>query len=107
MEQICHLSEIDIFCIDETKLTSEIPTSRLYINGYQYPPIRRDRIQKSPNSFGGGKIVYIREGFICKRVTDFETPTSETICIELSLRNKKWFVMFGYRHESIDRNLFF
>ena len=34
LEQICHLSEIDILCIDETKLTSEIPTSRLHINGY-------------------------------------------------------------------------
>ena len=59
------------------------------------------------NSFGGGKVVYIREGFICKRIVEYETPTSETICIELSLKNKKWFVMFGYRPESINRDIFF
>ena len=57
---------IDILCIDETKLTPEILTSKLYIEGYQYPPIRRDRKNESLNSLGGGKIVYIREGFICR-----------------------------------------
>ena len=107
LQEMCKETKIDILCIDETKLSSEIPTSRFHIEGYQYPPIRRDRISKSQNSFGGGKVVYIREGFICKRNTAYETPTSETICIELSLRNKKWFIMFGYRPESIGRDLFF
>ena len=107
LEEICKLSKIDILCIDETKLTSEIPTSRIHIEGYQYPPIRRDRIQKSNNSYGGGKVVYIRDGFICKKIEQYETPNSETIAIELSLRNKKWFIMFGYRPESINRDLFF
>ena len=51
--------------------------------------------------------MYVREGFISKRIVDFETKTSETICLELSLRNKKWFIMFGYRPESISRDLFF
>ena len=45
---------IDILCIDETKLSPEIPTSRVHINGYQFPPHRRDRPQKSSNSFAGG-----------------------------------------------------
>ena len=107
LETICKLSKIDILCIDKTKLSSEIPTSRIFIEGYQYPPIRRDRKQKSTNSYGGGKVVYIREGFICKRINEFETKTSETICIELSLKNKKWFIMFGYRPESIKREIFF
>ena len=69
-------------CIDETKLTSEIPTSRIHLEGYQYPPIRRDRIQKSNNSFGGGKVVYIKDGVICKIIEQYETPTSETIATE-------------------------
>ena len=79
----------------------------MHIDGYQYPPHRRDRPQKSPNSFGGGKLVYIREGFISKRISEFETKTAETICIELTLKNKKWFILFGYRPESINRDLFF
>ena len=51
--------------------------------------------------------MYIKEGLICKRLGDFETKTAETICIELALRNKKWFIMFGYRPESINRDIFF
>ena len=51
--------------------------------------------------------MYVREGFISKRIVEYETKTSETICLELSLRNKKWFIMFGYRPESISRDLFF
>ena len=106
LEQICKTKELDIMCIDETKLTTEIPTAKFNLPGYQYPPIRRDRISNS-NSFGGGKMVYIKEGVICKRVDNLETKTAETICLELSLKNKKWFIMFGYRPESINRDVFF
>ena len=105
--ELSNSCKIDILCIDETKLTPDILTSRLRIEGYQYPPIRRDRLQKSGNSFGGGKLVYIREGFICKRIEEYETPTAETICIELNLKSNKWFIMFGYRPESINRDMFF
>ena len=108
LNEMCKISKMDIFCIDETKLTSEIPTSRFHIDGYQYPPIRRDRANvTSDNSFGGGKLVYIKDGLICKRVENFETPTAETICIELLLKSQKWFIMFGYRPESINRDIFF
>ena len=107
LQSMLQIGKVDIICIDETKLSSEIPTSRLHIDGYQYPPHRRDRPQKTQNSFAGGKIVYIREGFISKRMSEYETKTSETICLELSLKNKKWFIMFGYRPESISRDLFF
>ena len=107
LNELCKLSKLDILCIDETKLTSEIPTSRFHIDGYQYPPIRRDRENVSNNSFGGGKLVYVREGLICKRIETFETPTAETICIELLLKSQKWFIMFGYRPESINRDIFF
>ena len=107
LEEMLKAHKIDILCIDETKLSPDIPTSRIHINKYQFPPLRRDRPQKSPNSFGGGKVVYIREGLITKRLTELETKTAETICIELSLKSGKWFIMFGYRPESINRNIFF
>ena len=38
---------------------------------------------------------------------ELETPTAETICLELSTKNKKWFILFAYRPESINRSLFF
>ena len=109
LQQFALISKLDILCIDETKLSQEIQTAKFKIEGYQYPPFRRDRESKHRNriSYGGGKIVYLKEGLICKRLTNFETKTAETICLELSLKHKKWFIMFGYRPESIDRNIFF
>ena len=68
LQNIFEREKIGILCIDETKLSEEIPTSRLHIHGYQYPPHRRDRPQKTTNSFGGGKLVYIREGFIKQKI---------------------------------------
>ena len=44
---------------------------------------------------------------IVKRLNMFETPTAETICIELTISNRKWFIMYAYRPKSIDRPTFF
>ena len=46
LNEICQTSKMDIFCIDETKLTSEIPTSRFHINGYQYPPYQEGQSKR-------------------------------------------------------------
>ena len=51
LEQISKICELDILCIDETKLKPEIPTAKFSIPGYQYLPIRRDRISKNPNAW--------------------------------------------------------
>ena len=37
----------------------------------------------------------------------FETENAETICIELNISGRKWFIAYTYRPESIDRHLFF
>ena len=50
------------------------------MNGYNFPPYRRDR-----NAHGGGKIVFVRQGLISRRITEFENPDLEDICIELTL----------------------
>ena len=34
---------------------------------------------------------------IIKRLEDLETKLSETICLELTVSNKKWFILFVYR----------
>ena len=75
--EICHQGPIDIICVDETKLDSSYPNSQLRIDGYQFLPFRKDR-----NKYGGDKIVYVREGFIAKRLVNLEGNTSETICID-------------------------
>ena len=72
----------------------------------QFPPHRRDRSPKL-SCRGGGKIVFIKSGLVSKRLKSYETPTAETICLELNISDRKWFIVFAYRPESIDRNLFF
>ena len=51
--------------------------------GISFPPLRRDR-----NPKGGGKIVFVREGFIAKQMKNFETKNSETICLDLTIVKK-------------------
>ena len=97
---------LDIICIDETKLTADFPDALFQIDGYQFPPHRRDRSPKL-SCRGGGKIVFIKSGLVSKRLKSYETPTAETICLELNISDRKWFIVFAYRPESIDRNLFF
>ena len=106
VRELCRQIDIDIFCIDETKLTYDFPDAQLSIEGYQFPPLRRDRNDKIFTR-GGGKIVYIKEGLIVKPLKNFDTPNAETICLELTISNRKWFFIFAYRPESIDRDIFF
>ena len=42
-------------------------------------------------------MVFIREGLITKRLENLETKISETICLEVTVSNKKWFILFAYR----------
>ena len=78
--EICHQALIDFICVDETKLDSSYPDSQFYIDGYQFPLFRIDR-----NKYRGGKIVYVREGFIAKKLVNLEGNISETICIEVTI----------------------
>ena len=81
---------IDVLCVDETKLDSSFPDHKFKIEGYQFPLFRRGR-----NSKGGGKLVYLREGFIVKRMPKFNTGKAETICIEITIAKKKWCILFA------------
>ena len=101
--EICHQAPIDIICDDETKRDSSFPDSQFHIDGYQFPPFRRDS-----NKYGGGKIVYVREGFIAKRLVNLEGNTSETICIEVMISKKTWRIIFEYRlPHSNNKKVFF
>ena len=92
---------IDILCIDETKIDDSFPDSQFQIESYQFPPFRRDQ-----NSKGGGKIVYVRQGLITKRLKNFESKTIETICIELTISKKKWCILFAYRPPNFPKKSF-
>ena len=103
LREFLKISPLEIICVDETKLDNSFPDQQFKIKGFQFPPFRRDR-----NKFGGGKIVYVKDGLIANRLTDFEITESETICLELTISNKKWFLMFVYRppYES-NKEIFF
>ena len=79
LREICSKSPIDILCLDETKLYS-YPDAQFEIPGYLYLPYRKDR-----NKNGDGKIVFITEGLITKRLEAFEGDTSETIYLEVAI----------------------
>jgi len=68
LRDILNKAQIDIICVDETKLDSSFPDSQFKIDNYQFPSHRRDR-----NSKGGGKMVFIKQGLIAKRLPDLET----------------------------------
>ena len=93
LREICKESPIDILCVDETKIDSSYPDAQFQINDYQFRPFRRDR-----NKYGWGKIVFIRQGLITRRLPKFETKVSETLCVELTISKRKWCILFAYRH---------
>ena len=41
--EFCFKTEVDILCIDETKIDPSYPDSQFHIDGYQFPPFRKDR----------------------------------------------------------------
>ena len=88
LREIMSKAPHDIVCTDETKLDESFPDFHFHMESYQFPPFRRDR-----NSKGGGKLVFVKNGLIAKRVKDLETIVSETICIELTITKKKWCIL--------------
>ena len=74
LREILRKTKIDVLCIDKTKLDSSFPNHQFKTEGYQFPPLRRDR-----NSKGGGKLVFVREGFIAKQIKNFEMGNAETM----------------------------
>ena len=50
LREVCGKAPMDLLCIDETKLDASFPNAQFHIEGYQYPPFRRDRGEN-----GGGE----------------------------------------------------
>ena len=67
-----------------------------------------NRFRKDRNKYGGGKTVHVREGFIEKKLVNLKGNTSETICIEVTISNKKWCIIFVNRlQHSNKKKVFF
>ena len=78
------------------------PDHQFKIEGYQFPPFRRDRISK-----GGGKLVNLWGSFIAKRITKFETKKAGTISIEFTIAKKKWCILFAHLPPNFSKTEFF
>ena len=102
LKEILHKAPIGILRIDETKLDETFPDAQFMTENYQFLPFRRDR-----NNKGGGKMVFIRKELLAERLEDFETKSTETICIELLISEKKWCIIFTYRPPKYDKKVFF
>ena len=102
LKEVLKKVNLYVLCIDETKLNSSFPDHQFKIEGYQFPPLRRDR-----NSKGGGKMVFIKEGFVAKQMKNFETINAETICLELTINKRKWCILFAYRPPNTNKDDFF
>ena len=96
--EVCRKASIDLLYIDKTKLDASFLDAQFHIEGYQYnppppfPPSRRDRDKNV-----GGKMIFIREGLIAKRLLAYEDNTSENIFLKVKISKKKWCITFAYR----------
>ena len=102
LKETLHKAPIDMLCIDETKLDETFPDAQFLIENYQFPPLEETKIKK-----GGGKMVFIRKELLAKRLEDFETKSTETICIELLISKRNWCIIFTYRPPKYDKKVFF
>ena len=71
LREILKEEKTDVLYIDKTTLDSSFPNHQFKIEGYQFPPLRRDR-----NSKEGEKLVFVREGFM--KMKNFETNNAVT-----------------------------
>ena len=52
-------------------------------------------------------MVFTRKELLAKRLENFETKSTETICIELLISKRKWCIIFTYRPPKYDKKVFF
>ena len=92
---------LDLLAINESRLDSSIPSSAIYIKGYEL--IRKDR-----NRYGGGVCIYIRSSIGYKNGSDLISNALEAICIEINKPRSKPYVIFAcYRPPDSDVDSFF
>ena len=88
-EIILELS-LDYLAISETKIDQIFPAAHFYIKGYEV------RATRDRDKHGGDLIEFVKNGFISKRLKEYETKKSKSICSELTIANRKWICLDIY-----------
>ena len=86
------LSDHDIICIAETKLSHDFKTCKLEIDGYK-EPYRKDRDINN----GGGLMIYVKTNIHSIRRQDLEDQFCENIWLEIRSLNKTFLVGLFHR----------
>ena len=82
---------IDILTICESKLDASFPKAQFHVDGFSV-------FRQDSSATSGGVMVYIRNDIPCRRRCEFEFACHEnqSICLEFSIRNEKWFLLSNY-----------
>ena len=88
--------QLEYFVNSETKLDDSFPSTQFAIENYE--------IKGSGDRDGhrGGLIEFVKRGIICKRVKQFETVISESICSETNISKREWFCRGIYWPSNFD-----
>ena len=81
---------LDIILLQEAKLDYSFPSAQFILKRCGVP-YRFDR-----NSKGGGLLFYIREDILSKFLKLRTECNIESICVEINLRKRKWFINGSY-----------
>ena len=81
---------LDIILLSETKLDDSFPSAEFILKRYGVP-YRFDR-----NFKGGGLLFYIRKDIPSKFLKLRSDWNTESICVEVNLRKRKWFINGSY-----------
>ena len=80
LEQTIKMNDVDMICLTETWLHPSILDSVLFLSNYVL--FRRDRL----SSIGGGVCIYVNAKLHCRRLSDFESPSIESLWLSIRPR---------------------
>ena len=99
MEYLADIAdEYNILCLTETHLDNDIHTDDILLDNFS-SPFRKDR-----NFAGGGILIYCSDTLFCTRRNELESPSEETIWIEVKLNTISLLLCTVYRPPSANPN---
>ena len=96
-----HLNNVNILCVSETWLKSDIEDCEILIDGYDFCRVDRKNIEHDK---GGGLICYVKNGIVYKEVSSFYVDDIEALWIEVNLPHTKP-VLLGTVYRPPDENV--
>ena len=79
-----------------------MPTAQFYVKGYEV------RATRDRDKHGGGLNEFVKNGFITKRLKEYETKQNESISSEFTIASRKWICLNIYRPPNLNNmNTFF